>query len=197
MAYVVPPGVYQPLSQQPEASMSFLIRTKDDPNALATPLGQTLQALDNDVTLANVKTMDQRLAERESQPRFRTILLSSFAVLALVLATLGIYGVLIQSVVRRTGEIGVRMALGASRQNVMQMIIRQAFGAVSVGIVAGTIATLFLVRLAKGLLYDVNPDNPFTLAAAAVLLLAVAGLASYLPARRATTIDPMKALRSQ
>jgi putative ABC transport system permease protein len=197
MAYVVPPGVYQPLSQQPEASMSILIRTRDDPNSLATPLAQTLLSIDNDVTLADVKTMDERLAERESQPRFRTILLSAFALLALILATLGIYGVLTQSVVRRTGEIGVRMALGASRQKVMQMIVRQAFGAVAIGIVAGTIATLFLARLAKGLLYDVNPDNPFTLVAVAVLLIVVAGLASYLPARRATTIDPLNALRSQ
>lgn len=197
MAYIVPPGVYQPLSQQPASSMSILIRTKGDPNALATPLAQTLLALDSDVTLANVKTMNQRLAERESQPRFRTILLSAFAVLALVLATLGIYGVLTQAVVRRTGEIGVRMALGASRQRVMHLILRQAFGAVAMGIVAGTIATLFLVRLAKGLLYDVNPDNPFTLTAVAALLVVVAAVASYLPARRATTIDPLNALRRQ
>ncbi|PYY12969.1 MAG: hypothetical protein DMG60_22870 [Acidobacteria bacterium] len=148
-------------------------------------------------TLANVKTMEERLSELQSQPRFRTFLLTAFAALALVLAALGIYGVLLQSVVRRTKEIGVRMALGATRESVMQMILGQALRTIMVGLVLGLVATLSLARAVAGLLYNVSPANPATLAAVSTILVCVAMLASYLPARRATSIDPLDALRSE
>jgi putative ABC transport system permease protein len=141
--------------------------------------------------------MEERLSELQSQPRFRTILLTGFAALALILAALGIYGVLLQSVVRRTKEIGIRMALGATRESVMQMILGQALRTVLVGIGLGLLATLFLARTIAGLLYDVSPANAGILAVVSAILLSVAMLASYLPARRATSIDPLKTLRTE
>lgn len=198
MGYVEPPAVYRPLTQEPSASMSLLARTNNhDPNMVANPIREKLQALDNQATLANVKTMEERLADLQAQPRFRTILLASFAALALILAALGIYGVLLQSVVRRTKEIGVRMALGATRENVMRMIIGQALRTVLIGLALGLAATLVLARTLTVLLYNVSPANPVTLAAVSAILICVAMLASYLPAHRATTIDPLNALRSE
>src|SRR5579864_9254174 len=197
MGYVTPPAVYQPFAQNPPDSMSLFVRTHDDPNAAVDPLEQKLQALDADITLANVKTMKESLAELQSQPRFRTILLSAFAALALVLAALGIYGVLMHSVVRRTREIGLRMALGATRGSVLRMILKQALSTVVIGLASGLIAAVFLVRLAAGLLYDVRPDNPWILASVSAVLILIALCASYFPARRATRIDPLEALRSE
>jgi predicted permease len=197
MGYVVRPAVYQTFVQEPLESMSLLIRTNQEPNAVVDPLDQKLQAIDSEVTLANVKTMDENLSESQSQPRFRTILLSAFAALALMLAVLGIYGVLTQSVVRRTREIGVRMALGASRGNVMRMVLRQVFSTVLVGIGAGLAGTVFEGPFVAGLLYDLRPNDPLTLVGVSGLLVAVSMVASYLPARRATAIDPVKALRNE
>jgi len=197
MGYVEPPAVYRPLSQGPAASMSLLVRTNGDPKSLTSPVREKLSALDNEAALADVKTMEERLSQLQSQPRFRTLLLTAFATLALILAALGIYGVLLQSVVRRTKEIGVRMALGATRESVMQMILGQALRTVLVGLVLGLGATLSLARTVAGLLYNVSPANPATLAAVSTILVCVAMLASYLPARRATSIDPLNALRSE
>lgn len=197
MGYVEPPAVYRPLSQEPAASMSLLVRTNDDPSTLTSPVREKLLGLDSEANLANVKTMEERLSELQSQPRFRTVLLTAFAALALILAALGIYGVLLQSVVRRTKEIGVRMALGATRESVMQMILGQALRTVMVGLVLGLVATLGLAPTVAGLLYDVSPANPATLAAVSTILVSVAVLASYFPARRATSIDPLNALRSE
>ncbi|MFL6440317.1 MAG: ABC transporter permease [Terriglobales bacterium] len=197
MGYVEPPAVYRPLTQEPAASMSLLVRTNGDPNSLASPVREKLLALDNEATLSGMKTMEERLSELHSQPRFRTILLTAFAALALILAALGIYGVLLQAVVRRTKEIGIRMALGATRESVMQMILGQALRTVLVGLIFGLVATLSLARTIAGLLYNVSPANPTTLAAVSTILVCVAMLASYLPARRATSIDPLNALRRE
>ena len=197
MGYVEPPAVYRPLRQEPPVAVSLLVRTKEDPNIITNPVRQKLSALDNQAALENVKTMEERLSELQSQPRFRTILLTAFAALALILAALGIYGMLLQSVVRRTKEIGVRMAVGATRERVMQMILGQALRSVLVGLVLGIVATLGLARAIAGLLYNVSPANPWILAAVSAILICVALLASYLPARRATSIDPLKALRTE
>jgi putative ABC transport system permease protein len=197
MGYIVKPAVYRPLAQQSSASMSLLVRTKDNPNAIVNSVRETIYALDNEVTFTNVKTMDERLAEFQSQPRFRTILLTAFAILALLLAALGIYGVLMQSVAHRTKEIGIRMALGATRESVTQMVLGQALRTVLVGLGLGLVATIALARAIAGLLYNVSPANPPTLAVVCAILVCVAMLASYLPARRATAVDPMNALRSE
>jgi len=197
MGYVVLPAVYQPLTQQPMASMSLMVCAKDEPNTLVHAVEQKVLAVDSDVTFANVKTMEEALYESQSQPRFRTILLSAFAVLALVLAALGIYGVLTQSVVRRTKEIGIRMALGATRQSVVNLVLRQAFTTVLAGVAIGLVATVLLGRVIAELLYMVSPYNLSTLGTVSALLVCVALLAGYRPARRATGIDPLAALRSE
>ncbi|MGE5055426.1 MAG: ABC transporter permease [Acidobacteriota bacterium] len=197
MGYVEPPAVYRPLIQEPPAAISLFVRTDEDPKVMTNPVREKLLALDSEATLDNVKTMEERLSELQSQPRFRTILLAAFATLALILAALGIYGVLLQSVVRRTNEIGIRMALGATRESVMQMILGQALRTVLVGLVLGVVVTLSLVRTITGLLYGVSPENPAILALVSAILVAVALLASYFPARRATSIDPFKALRTE
>lgn len=197
MGYVEPPAVYRPLSQAPAASMSLFVRTHVDPNLITGPVREKLLTLDNEATLSNVKTMEERLSELQSQPRFRTILLTAFAALALILAALGIYGVILQSVVRRTKEIGIRMALGATRESVIQMILGEALRTVLVGLVFGLVATLSLARTIAGLLYNASPANPAILLVVSAILASVAILASYLPARRATSIDPVKALRTE
>jgi putative ABC transport system permease protein len=197
MGYVEPPAVYRPFSQEPAASMSLLVRTNGDPRTIANPVREKLLALDYQATLADVKTMDERLSALQAQPRFRTILLTAFAALALILAALGIYGVLLQSVVRRTKEIGVRMALGATRRSVLQMILGQALKTVLLGLVLGLIATGSLAGTVAGLLYNVGPADAATLAAVSLILMCVATVASYLPARRATSIDPLNALRNE
>jgi putative ABC transport system permease protein len=197
MGYVEPPAVYRPLTQEPSASLSLLVRTNDDPNTVTNPIREKLLAVDNETTLANVKTMEERLYDLESQPRFRTVVLTAFAALALILAALGIYGVLLQSVVRRTKEIGIRMALGATRESVVQMILGQALRSVLIGLALGLTGTLSAARTVSGLLYNVSPANPATLAAVSAILICIAMLASYLPARRATTVDPLNALRSE
>jgi len=197
MGYVEPPAVYRPLSQDPAASMSLFVQTSVDPNIMTRPVREKLLILDNEATLGNVETMEERLSQLQSQPRFRTILLTAFAALALILAALGIYGVMLQSVVRRTKEIGVRMALGATRESVVEMILGQALRTVLVGLALGLGATLALARTIAGLLYNVSPRNPAILAVVSAILVSVAILASYLPARRATSIDPVKALRTE
>src|SRR5579864_4140077 len=197
MGYVVSPAVYRPLAQLPPASVALLLRTNGDPNALAKPVQNAVRGLDDEITLSDLKTMEERLRDLRAEPRFRTILLSSFAGLALVLAALGIYGLLMQSVVRRTKEIGIRMALGASRQNVVRVILLQAFTTVFAGICSGLAATLILVRFIGGLLYDVHPQNPLMLAAVSIVLILTSAFACFIPARRATTVDPLQALRSE
>ena len=197
MGYIAPPAVYRAFSQQPATSMMIFVRTHGDPNAMLNPLQEKLLALDNEVTISDSKTMQQRLFEGQSEPRFRTILLSAFAILALLLAALGIYGLLMQTVIRRTREIGIRMALGATRRNVIENVLRQTFGTVLAGIGIGLAGSFFLGRFLAGLLYDVRPESPLILGAVSVLLLSVSIMASYLPAKRASQVDPLRALRSE
>ena len=197
MGYIIKPAVYRPLSQNPPTSISLLMRTHRDANALGSPLQKLVRSLDDEVTLSDVKTMQDRLYDLQAEPRFRTILLSGFAGVALLLAALGIYGLLMQSVIRRTREIGIRMALGASRNSVTRIILRQTFTTVLIGVALGLMATVLLARFAAGLLYEVRPGNPEVLAGVSLLLLIIAIFASYIPARRATRIDPLQALRNE
>ena len=158
---------------------------------------EKLLTLDDEVTISDSKNMRERLFEGQSEPRFRTILLSAFAILALLLAALGIYGLLMQTVIRRTREIGIRMALGATRRNVIEKVLKQTFSTVLAGIGIGLARSFFLGRFLAGLLYDVRVENPLILGAVSVLLLSVSMMASYLPAKRASRVDPLRALRSE
>ena len=195
MGYVVSPRVYRPYRQNAVGSVSIYFRTSLSPAALVPAIRRGVWDLDNNLPPPTVETMNQWLSQFFSQPRLRAILLGIFAGLALLLAAIGIYGVLSQSVVQRTHEIGIRMALGAQRRDVLKLIIAQGLTLALVGVGIGIVAALGLTRLMASLLYGVKPTDPLTFAGVALLLLAVAFLACYIPARRAAKVDPMEALR--
>jgi predicted permease len=187
--------VYLPMRQSPSAGMALVARTERDPAALATTIQRVIWDVDPQQPIYELSTVDQILARAVFLPRLSTTLLALFALAALLLAGLGIYGVLSYSVSERTKEIGLRLALGASGQDTMRMVMRSSVTLVAGGGVLGLVASLVLARSLAGVLYGVGPfDLPAFVAAAAVLL--IAGLiASALPAMRTTRVDPMVALR--
>jgi putative ABC transport system permease protein len=162
---------------------------------VAEGLRRAVQSIDPGVTLAQVWTMREAMAADVSQPRFNTMLLGIFAAIAVVLAAIGIYGVIAWSVARRTHEIGVRMALGAAQADVWRMVIRQAAVLALTGIALGVGGALALTRVLATLLFGTSATDPATFAAVALGLLAVALLAAFVPARRATRISPVVALK--
>jgi ABC-type antimicrobial peptide transport system permease subunit len=171
------------------------IRTAGEPTAIASAVRQAIQAVDTGQPVANVRTMEEVLRLELSQRDLQVKLLGSFAALALILAALGIYGVLAYTVTHRTQEIGIRMALGASQRDVLQSFVRQGMALTAIGVGVGLAASFALTRLMTALLYGVTPSDPLTYGGVSALLLLVAIAASYLPARRATKVDPMVALR--
>jgi predicted permease len=197
MGYETPPAVYRPLAQETGEGVTLLVATRGNPTLQADALRQCVRKIDPNAVLLESKTLEDWQAQFRLQPRLRTALFGSFALVSLGLAVLGIYGLLTQMVLRRTQEIGVRMALGASRGEVLRNVIREAFVLVVKGAVVGTVASLFAVRLLAGLLYEVQAENATVLLLSSALLLVTALLAAWLPARRAATIDPMRALRTE
>jgi putative ABC transport system permease protein len=195
MGYVDMPAIYQPVDQVAGGSMGMVIRTGGKPGDLQPTVERTVADLDKDVPVSNFLAMDDRLAEFLAQPRFRTVVLGAFAGLALLLAAIGIFGVLSQSVSQRTHELGIRMALGAERGQVLWLIVRQGMSLAIAGTGIGLLAALAADRLLAAMLYGVKPTDPMTMASVCLVLVAVALLASYIPARRATKVDPMVALR--
>jgi len=177
--------------------MSLVVRTAADPLALAEAVRREAQALDSTVPVFGVSTAEQVLGRTVSQPRFNLILLGSFAVVALLLASVGIYGVLANAVRQRTHEMGVRLALGARPGAVFRLVIRQGMGLAVAGIGIGLSGAFALTRYLESLLYEVEPADPLTFGGVALLLLGVALLACWIPARRATKVDPMIALRCE
>ena len=153
--------------------------------------------LDNDIPIADLSTMNDLLAKSVAVPRFRTFLLGVFAALALALASVGTYGVISYLVTKRTHEIGIRMALGARSRDAMMLVIRQGVAVALVGVAAGLAGSLTLTRLMESLLFEVSPTDFWTFAGVAALLIAVAVLACWIPARRASRVDPMTALRHE
>jgi predicted permease len=197
MGYVEQPTVYRPLTQDPPASLCLMVLTKESPLGLVGGIEQQLASLDRDLPLASVTTMKDQQSAMLSQPRFRTVLFGSFAALALVLAIVGLYGVLAQLVTRRTREIAVRMALGASRKAVLVSVIREALILAAAGIVLGVAGSAVGVRVLTRLLYQVRAENAAMFALAAGILTLTALLASLNPAWRAANVDPMRTLRSE
>jgi putative ABC transport system permease protein len=176
-------------------SMHVVIRTAGDPAGLVPAVRQALGAVDPDIPIANVATMDQLLDESVAEQRFRTWLLGGFAGLALLLAGIGVYAVISYSVTQRTGEFGVRMALGAQRYDVLRLVLSQAARLAAVGLLIGIVGALALTRTMSSLLFSVNASDPMSFVIASVILVAVALLASFIPARRATKVNPVVALR--
>jgi predicted permease len=175
--------------------ITLVVRTRGNPAALSAMIKNTVWSLDRNLAISEVLTMDDVVAEANAQPRFEMALLGVFASVALMLAAVGIYGVMSYSVARRTHEIGIRISLGASRTDVLRLVVRQGMVLALAGSGAGIIGALLLSRLMTKLLYGVLPTDPVTFTGVAVLLMFVALAANYLPARRATRVDPIVALR--
>jgi putative ABC transport system permease protein len=186
---------YLPYAQGYFPRIYLVVRTGRDAAAIAEPLRRELQAIDPGVTFDQVLTMQKALADSISQPRFDVLLLSVFAGVALALAAIGIYGVVAYSVAQRTREIGLRMALGAAQGVVWAMVLRQAARLALTGIAIGIAGALSLTHVLRTLLYSTSPTDPLTFAAVVALLLAIALAAAFVPARRATRIPPIEALR--
>jgi len=182
---------------RPVLSMSLIVRTGSDPLALADSVRRVVHGIDPNQPVAKIRSMDENIADSLAQPRFRTMLLTVFAAIALVLAAIGIFSVMAYSVAQRTREIGVRVAIGASRSQIFGLILGYALRLTAVGIVLGMIAALLLTRYVSTFLFHVTSYDPMTLIAMAIVIVLVAITACYIPARRATRVDPVTALRQE
>jgi putative ABC transport system permease protein len=179
----------------PFNQMTLVVRTTNDPHSVITAVQNEVHAMDSELPIFNVKTMDEYISATVAGPRFNATLLVIFAGVALVLTIVGLYGVMSYSVAQRTNEIGIRMALGAQTSDVLRLIVSQGFKLVLIGLGIGLVGAFGLMRVISSLLFGVTTRDPMTFAAVAVLLALVALLACYIPARRATRLDPLHALR--
>jgi predicted permease len=193
------PQYYLPYAQAVITSPTLLIRTAGDPARLTAALREQLAQADRDIPLYRVGSMDELVSKSAAQPRFQTMLLTAFAVLALLLSALGLYSVLSYMVAQRTLEIGLRMALGAQRGDVLAWILRRGLLLAAAGLAAGLAASVFVTRVlsASGMLYHIEPFDPLTFATVTLLLLVVSAIASGAPAVRAANLDPVRTLREQ
>ena len=189
------PAYYVSLAQVPFSQMTVVVKTAQDPKSVVNAATKEVAAMDSEVPLFNVKTMREYLSASVAPPRFNTTLLSIFAGVALVLTLVGLYGVMSYSVAQRTNEIGIRLALGAQSRDVLLMIVKQGSRLILIGLTIGLAGAYALTRLIESLLFGVTAKDPFTFGAAALLLALVAILACYIPAWRATKVDPLVALR--
>jgi putative ABC transport system permease protein len=188
---------WMPLAQMPSGSMDVVLRTTGDPLALSNAVREAVWSLDRDLPIPSIQSIEQILSERVAQRRLNMLLLGLFALVALVLAAVGIYGVMSYAVTQRTHEIGVRVALGAQTRDVLRLVVGQGMTLALAGVVIGLIATFILTRLMTSLLFGVSATDPITFASIAVLMLGVALAACFIPARRAAKVDPMIALRCE
>ena len=189
------PEVMLPLPQLPWPLLNLSIRAAEDPHSLVSAIRRQVSLVDKDQPLTNVQTMEEVVGAASAQPRFTMLLLAVFSATALILAIVGIYGVIAYSVAQRTGELGIRMALGADQGDVLKLVVGHGLRLTLVGIAIGLTGALALTRLMSSLLYQTSATDPVAFVVSALLFTVVAVLASYLPARRATRIDPTNALR--
>ena len=189
------PEIYVPYMQSPSFFMTFVVRTSGDPAQFAPVLKQAVASVDRNQPVSNIQTMEELMEKAVAPRRFKMLLLGAFAGLALLLAIVGLYGGVSYSVTQRTHEIGVRVALGAGRRDVMWLILGEGIFLTVAGLSAGLVGAWALTRFLTGFLYEVKPSDPLTFSAVSLLLAFMAMLACYIPARRATRVDPMVALR--
>ena len=198
----VNPEVYYHYLQVPpdlmtfvEATMTIVLRTNTDPASMVASVRGEVLKLDGDLAVFNVKTMQDLMGGSLAQPRFRTWLLGVFAAMAMILAAVGLYGVIAYAVTQRTNELGVRMALGAQKSDVLKLVVGHGAQLAAIGIAIGLLLALGLMRVISQLLFGVNATDPLTFAGTAIAILLVTLGASYLPALRAIKVDPLVALR--
>jgi len=191
------PAYYMPQSQLPFTQLIAVVKSTNDPRSLTSSLTREVKAMDPELPVFSVKTMEEYISSSVAAPRFNTTLLSIFAAVALVLTIIGLYGVMSYSVAQRTNEIGIRMALGAQTRDVLGLIVKDGVKLVLLGLVLGIAGALALTRLLSTLLFGVTTRDPVTFVAIAALLSFVAILACYIPAWRATRVDPLEALRCE
>jgi putative ABC transport system permease protein len=200
-----PPTVYVPLAQAsgpPYESrgawaMTYIVRARGNPTAIAASARAAVASIDNGLPLADIRTMSEVVSEASGQPQFTTLVMSFFASIAFFLAALGLYGILAYSVEQRVREIGVRVALGADKREILRLIICNGMRLALMGVAVGVPSALALTRLMGGMLFGVSSTDPVTYIAVVGMLVLSALLASYLPARRATRVDPIIALRAE
>jgi putative ABC transport system permease protein len=189
------PTYYFPVALLPWRTMTLVVRTTGDPEAISASLRQAIARIDPTLPIYDVRLYEQFVADSVAAPRFNSMLLLVFAVVAVTLAAVGIYGVLAYTVGQRTHEIGIRMALGARASDVPWLVLRQGLAMVGVGLAIGFVAAFLLARVLESLLFGVGARDPVTFVAVALLLTAVACAACFAPAWRAARVDPMVALR--
>jgi putative ABC transport system permease protein len=193
------PQLYLPFPQLPWGNMNLLVRTAANPNAMVSAVRAQVAAVDSDQPVTNIQTVDEIVDGSRAQPRFILLLLGVFSAVALVLAIIGIYGVLAYSVAQRRQEMGIRLALGAEKSDILRMIVSYGLTLTMTGVVIGLVAALALswimASMLSGLLYKISARDLTTFVLAPVVFLVISLLASYLPARRATQVDPNEALR--
>jgi predicted permease len=194
-----PPTLYFPYLQSNDDAgrVTFELKTAASTSSIAPEIREAVRSIDKDLPLREVRTQTQQIEETLSQERVFATLTSAFGILALILASIGIYGIMSYTVSRRTNEIGIRMALGARSTSVLSMVLRETLLLAFIGVVAGLAAAAALTRLAASMLYNLKPNDPLTFAAAALLLVVIALGAGFTPARRAASVDPMHALRHE
>jgi len=186
---------YFAYAQLPPSGMTVIIKAVGDPNVLLASAREQVKAVDTDQPIYNIRSMNEIRAESVAPERLNLTLLSIFAGIALVLAIVGIYGVMSYSVTQRTHEIGIRMAIGAQPRDVFSMVMRQGMILALIGVAFGLVGAFGLTRLMATMLFDIKPTDPATFAFIAILLTGVALLACYIPGRRATKVDPVVSLR--
>jgi len=189
------PMVYFPLAQHPQPLDHFAIRFSGVAETVVPQVREAIKQVNRNIAIDEVVSLSDHIGRSLVQQKLVARLASFFGLLALMLACIGLYGVLSYAVARRTNEIGIRMALGAEQSTVLWLVLREAMALVMAGVVIGLTSAIYTTRIAEGLLFQLRPTDPLTLAAASLLLIVIGTLAGYLPARRATKVDPMTALR--
>jgi putative ABC transport system permease protein len=190
-------SIFRPFAQQPWPNVFLIARTNSDPGTLRVVLPPSIALVDPAVVVSKVSTLDDVVLDAAAQPRLRTLLTAGLAGLTLALAAVGLYGVISRSVTQRTNEIGIRMALGATSNDIIGLVLREGMTLAAAGVALGVATSYAAARLLAALLFGITPTDVVSFALASVCLLLFALVASYLPARRATEIEPIVALRAE